>query len=204
MKRLWFRLTLWILFAASLLGLLLAAPIRASVHAQAVATGTDTPGGPQPFITVNVVGEPAINVRTGPNTADYPIIGQLPIGATAPALAKSPQSTWIQISYPSGPGGVGWVYAANVSLSAGFLPMVEPPPTATPLATQTIDPTFAAAFIVQPTSTRLPTFTPSVPLVIPTFSTADSQSGGFPMGMVIVASALVGALVFSISLFGRR
>ncbi len=204
MKRFWFRLTLWIFVAASLLGFVLAASVRASIHAQAVATSTDTPGGPQPFITVNVVGEPAINVRTGPNTADYPVIGQLPVGATAPALGKSPSSTWIQISYASGPGGVGWVYAANVSLSPGFLPIIEPPPTATPLVTQTIDPTLAAAFIIQPTTTRLPTFTPSAPLVIPTFSKAVSHSGGFPIGMVIVAFALAGALVLSISFFGRR
>ena len=204
MKRFWFRLTLWIFIAASFLGLWLAAPTRALVYAQTAVTATDTPGGPQPFITVNVVGEPAVNIRSGPNTADYPIIGQLPVGATAPALAKSPSSTWIQISFPSGPGGIGWVYAANVALSPGFLPIIEPPPTATPIATQTIDPTMAAAFIVQPTSTRLPTFTPSAPLVVPTFSNTVSRSSGFPMGMVIVASALVGALVFLVSLFGRR
>jgi len=204
MKRFWFRLTLWIFVAASLLGLLLAAPIRASVYAQAVTTGTDTPGGPTPFITVLDVGEPAINVRSGPSTVYYPIIGQLSIGTTAPALGKSPSFTWIQISYASGPGGIGWVYAANVTLSPGFLPILEPPPTATPLVTQTIDPTLAAAFITQPTTTRLPTFTPSAPLVIPTFSKPASRPGGFPMGMVIVASTLVGALVLLISFFGRR
>ena len=204
MKRFWFRFTLWIFIAASFLGLLLAAPTRSLIYAQAAATATDTPGGPQPFITVNVVGEPAINVRTGPNTADYPIIGQLPVGATAPALAKSPSSTWIQISFPSGPGGVGWIYAANVALSPGFLPVTEPPPTATPIATQTVDPTLAAAFIVQPTSTRLPTFTPSAPLVVPTFSNPVSHPSGFPVGIIIVASALIGALVFSLSLFSRR
>lgn len=204
MKRFWFRLILWIFIAASLLGLLLAAPIRASVYAQTVSTGTDTPGGPAPFITVLDVGEPAINVRSGPSTVYYPIIGQLSIGTTAPALGKSPSFTWIQISYPSGPGGIGWIYAANVSLSPGFLPIMEPPPTATPLVTQTIDPTLAAAFIVQPTATRLPTFTPSAPLVIPTFSSIVSQPGGLPMGMVIAASALIGALVLLISFFGRR
>ncbi len=204
MKRFWFRLTLWMFVAASFLGLLLAAPIRNLVYAQAAATGTDTPGGPQPFITVNVVGEPAVNIRSGPNTADYPIIGQLPVGATAPALGVSPSSTWILISFPSGPGGVGWVYAANVALSPGYLPIMEPPPTATPITTQTIDPTLAAAFIAQPTSTRLPTFTPSAPLVIPTFAETAAQSGGFPMGILIVVSSLVGALVLLISFFGRR
>lgn len=204
MKRFWFRLTLGTFVTASLLGLLLATPTRDSAYAQAVATSTDTPGGPKPFITVLDVGEPAINIRTGPSTVYYPIIGQLSIGATAPALAKSPSSVWIQISYPSGPGGVGWVYAANVSLSPGYLPIVEPPPTATPVATETIDPTLAAAFVVQPTSTRLPTFTPSAPLVIPTFAKEDSQMGGFPMGMVIVASVVIGALVLLVSIFIRR
>lgn len=202
MKNFGFQLVLWIFVAASILGLALAAPARASVYAQAVST--DTPGGPAPFITVLDVGEPAINVRTGPSTVYYPIIGLLPIGATATALGTSPSQVWIQISYAAGPGGVGWVYAANVTLSPGFLPIVEPPPTATPLVTPTIDPTLAAEFSIAPTTTRMPTFTPSAPLVVPTFSNTASPSKGFPMGIVIIVSALLGALVFGVSLVGRR
>jgi len=203
MKRFWFQFSIWICTAASLLGLVLAASFRTSVSAQAAATDTPTPGGPTPYITQTYT-EP-INVRTGPSTVYYPIIGQLPVGATAPALGVSPSRAWIQISYPPGPGGVGWIYAANVTLSPGFLPVVEPPPTSTPLATDTIDPTFAAQYSIQPTSTRLPTFTPPAPLVIPTFteSTAPAASGS-PMGVVIIAVALIGTLVLVASLFVRR
>ena len=202
MKRYRFQFALWICVAASLLGLWLVRPANSSVHAQAAATDTPTPGGPSPFITQTY--SEAINVRTGPSTVYYPIIGQLAIGATAPALGVSPSHEWIKISYPSGPGGVGWIYAANVTLSPGFLPVVEPPPTATPLATATIDPTLAAAFNIQPTETRLPTFTPPPPLVVPTFSDSTVSSAGFPMGMTIIAVAMIGALVLVVSFFGRH
>lgn len=209
MKRFWFRFSIWIWFAASLSGLVLAASFRASVSAQAAATpqntvqaDTPTPGGPTPFIT-NTYND-NVNVRTGPSTVYYPIIGQIPIGATAPALGVSPSRTWIQIAYPAGPGGVGWVYAPNVTLSPGYLPVLEPPPTPTPLATETIDPTFAAQFNIQPTGTRLPTFTPPAPLVVPTFSESATRSSGSPMGIVIIAIALTGTLVLAASLFIRR
>src|SRR5574341_2094597 len=190
MRSSWFQLPLWIWITASLLGLMLAAPLRSSVLAQAASTETPTLGGSHPYITQTYI-EP-INVRTGPNSAYYPSIGKLPVGATAPALGVSPGHDWIQIAYPEGPGGVGWVYAPNVTLSPGFLPVVEPPPTATPLATATIDLTLAATFNVQPTATRLPTFTPPAQLVIPTFpSGSPRSSGGFPMGLAIIVVGLV-------------
>ena len=200
MKRFWFQFSFWICVAASLFGLLLAAPSRSFVYAQAAATSTL--GGPSPFITVTYI-EP-INVRSGPSTVFYPIIGQLAVGASAPALGADPSHTWIEISYPSAPGGVGWVYAANVTLT-GSLQIVEPPPTETPLATATIDPTMAAAFNIQPTPTRLPTFTPPAStLAVPTFSNKDAHTSGFPMAMAIIVVAISGALAFVVSLFVRR
>jgi hypothetical protein len=199
-----FRLSIWMYVPASLLGILLVCSSRGSVSAQAVATDTPTPGGPAPFITQTYT-DP-INVRTGPSTVYYPVIGQLPVGATAAAVGVSPSRTWIEINYAGGPGGVGWVYAANVTLSPGFLPVVEPPPTATPLATSTVDPTLAAAFHILPTETRLPTFTPPAPLVVPTFATepAGLSSDGFPMGMTILLIALIGGVVLAVSFIGRR
>jgi uncharacterized protein YraI len=201
MKRFWFQFSVWISVGASLVGFLMAAPSRTPVHAQAVTT--NVVGGPSPFITVTYI-EP-INVRSGPSTVFYPIIGQLAVGATAPALGTDPSHTWIEISYPSVPGGIGWIYATNVTLT-GTLQIVEPPPTATPLATATIDPTLAAAFNIQPTTTRLPTFTPPAStLAVPTFSNrAASGSSGFPMAMVIFVVAICGVLVFVVSLFVRR
>jgi len=215
MNRFWFQFTFRLLLTAVVLGpfgllynfgkprgiSLLPAQVRPSVNAQGAATETPSVNGASPYITQTYT--EAINVRTGPSTVDYPTIGQLPIGATAPALATSPHHEWIEISFPGGPGGVGWVYAANVTLT-GTLQVVEPPPTETPPATATIDPTLAAAFNIQPTETRLPTFTPAPPLVIPTYPDLIQPPTGFPIGGAILAIALVGGLVLAVSFFGRR
>src|ERR1700690_1185408 len=187
-----FHFYLWTCCITGFLGLFLIRPGQTYVYAQTPVTGTATPGGPTPFITNVFEGEPAINVRTGPSTIIYPDpCGSLPYGATAPALGSSPGPEWILIAYSACPNGVGWIYAPNVDLSPGYLPIVEPPPTATPLTTATIDPTLAAAFNIQPTVTRLPTFTPAPPLVIPTFAD-QSASAGFPLGGTIFAIAVLG------------
>lgn len=141
-----------------------------------------------------------INVRSGPSTVFYPIIGQLFPGDIVPALGISPGREWIEISYPSGVGGVGWVYASFVSLSGGELRILEPPPTPTPLITATIDPTLAAAFNIQPTQTRIPTFTPPPPLDVPQFTEiSTSNSSGAAFGIFIIMLIIIGGagLVFS-------
>ena len=115
MNQYWFRLSLWAVILASLLGLALMIPAAASVRAQVPAT--PTLGGSQPFITNTYTTEPFINVRAGPSSVYYGSpIGQLAIGATVRALAITPGHDWIEISFPSGPNGVGWVYAPNVTL----------------------------------------------------------------------------------------
>jgi len=187
--------------AASILGLGVALRMTGSARAQSIATDTPQPDAGSAYIT-QTYSEP-INVRTGPSTVDYPVIGRLPIGATAPAIAASPSREWIEISYPTGPNGTGWIYAANVTLT-GSLQIVEPPPTAQPLETATIDPTLAAQFIVTPTETRLPTFTPPPPLDIPVFPDPEASPVHFPMGLTIAVIALVGAAVLGVSFFGRR
>lgn len=190
-------------FAASflVLGLLHAWLANSPARAQSIETATPSTGASDAYITQTYT--EAVNVRTGPSTVNYPVIGQLPVGATAPALGASPSREWIEIGYPAGPGGVGWVYAANVTLT-GSVQVVEPPPTATPLATATIDPTLAAAFQVAPTETRLPTFTPPPPLSVPTFSSGARPSTGIPAGFTIIAVMLVGGFVLAVSFLGRR
>jgi hypothetical protein len=196
----------WVLLGVVLLLVTLNVPAPQKVAAQqptgSVPTVTGTPIGP--YITVANT-EPQINVRSGPSSYKYPPIGVLLNGQTAPALGRSPGGDWIQIRYEGVPGNVGWIYAplANLSPNAN-LPIVEPPPTPTPVTTPTIDPTLQAAFIPQFTPTRLPTFTPSGPLVIPTYVAAQSQSGGVPMGLVIVLLALVGGLGALISFLRGR
>ena len=145
------------------------------------------------YITVN--GDQAqVNVRSGPNSYQYGKIGILLTYESAPAIGYSIGGDWIQISCPGAPGGTGWVYSANVTLTAQTeLPVIEIPATSTPLITPTVDPALAAEFpSVQPTSTRLPTFTPVVPGTPPTFfdvpvsQVSIDIQGGLILGVVIV------------------
>jgi hypothetical protein len=168
-----------------------------------IPTVTGTPSGP--IITVTSE-EGFARVRSGPNTYSYPEIGILLTGDTAPALGRSPAGEWIMIAYPGVPGGVGWVYAPLVSITPGFVPIIEPPPTPTPQTTPTIDPTIAAAFIIPATATRLPTFTPPSPLVIPTYVAQGpvTREGGVPMGLIIVGLGLVGVFGALVSFLRGR
>jgi hypothetical protein len=173
---------LWVLPALS--------PVAAQQPTGKVPTVTGTPTGQ--FITVN--NPDGANVRSGPSSFDYPAIGFLVQGETAPALGRSPAHEWIEISYVPAPGGVGWVYAPLVLLSPGDLPILEPPPTNPPQTTPTINPTLAAAFHVQTTVTRLPTFTAPPPLATLSFGNSSTTSPKVPFGFVILALALIGVL----------
>jgi hypothetical protein len=165
-----------------------------------VPTVTGTPSGPM----ISVTSPDGAFVRAGPSSFDYIAFGWLVPGETAPALGKSPAGEWIQIIYLGAPDGVGWVYAPLVSLSPGFLTIVEPPPTATPRTTPTINPTFAAAFQVQTTPTRLPTFTPPPPLATLNFESVTGSGLRIPMGFVILGLALIGILGAVISFLRGR
>ena len=157
-----------------------------------VPTVTGTPEGP--FIKVDPFND-FIFVYAGPSTFDYPKIGILLKNETAPALGRArDRLDWIQIYYPGVPGSTGWVYGLNVGLSPGaFLPILEVPPTPTPISTPTINPTLEAAFIGQQTPTRLPTFTPPPPFELPSFNEPETnQTARIPAGL----------LIFSLGLFG--
>ena len=154
------------------------------------------------FITVTYT-EP-MNVRSGPGTS-YDILGQISPGDILPALGISPGREWIQVAYPLGPGGVGWVYASYVSVSGGELRIVEPPPTQTPLVTSTFDPTLVAAFNIQPTQTRMPTFTPPPPLTIPQFTeTEPVNAPKIPSGIFVVTLGILGLVGLLISFILRK
>lgn len=172
-------------------------PVLANVEAQiptgSVPTVTSTASGP--IVTVRLdIDQPNINVRSGPGTSDYDIIGLLLLGQKAVAKGRSIGGDWIMIEYPGVKGGIGWVHSSLVDITPGELPVVEPPPTSTPLVTVTIDPTMAAQFVVTLAPTRLPTFTPPPQLVIPTFITEGSgiATTGIPMGLVIISLAVIG------------
>lgn len=177
--------------------------VLAQIPTGTVPTVTGTPTGP--IVTVKSgIGEPSVNVRSGPNVL-YDAVGVLLVGQDAVAKGRSPGGDWILINYPGAPNGVGWVFGANINITPGTLPIVEPPPTSTPAVTQTIDPTLAAQFIETAAPTRLPTFTPAAPLNIPTYAPAASNSSGpFPMGLVIVILLTIGVLLGIFSFVQRR
>jgi uncharacterized protein YraI len=186
MKQFWFK-TLWGIVLITGLG------VGAFLSPQQAVAYQDapTPSG----VTVTVTYTDPINIRSGPSTIQYPIVGQLNPGDVVPALGVSPKREWILVSYS---GGTGWVYASFVSISGGELQIV-----ATPLATSTIDPTLAAAFNIQPTQTRMPTFTPPPPLEIPEFTdNAGSRFGA--AGLFIVGLGLIGAIGLLVSFFMRK
>jgi len=192
MKQFWFKTLLGVWMIASL-G---AGVIRSTKQAEAYQD-SPTPTG----IFVTVTYSDPINVRSGPSTVLYPIVAQLNPGQVVPALGVSPGREWIQISYP---GGTGWVYASFVSISGGELRIVEPPPTPTPLATSTIDPTLAAAFNTQPTQTRMPTFTPPPPLEVPQFTDENQGDPLGASGIFILGLGLIGGIGLIVSFILRK
>jgi hypothetical protein len=170
----------------------------------AIATVTGTPQGA--IVTVIRTGDQdQVNVRSGPGTIGYDVIGVLVVTQSAPALGRTPGGDWIQIVYPGVPGGVAWVYAPLVDL-IGTVPIVEPPPTPTPRVTPTIDPTLAAQFLIDIQPTRLPTYTPPPPISIPTFEPVNAlgSNSRLPMGLVIVGLTVLGFFGMLISVLRGR
>jgi hypothetical protein len=157
------------------------------------------------FITV-ITEEPQINVRMGPSSSIYPIVGTLLTGTTAPAFGRSQGGDWIQIEFPGAPNNKGWVYSPLVQVSPGTLLIVEPPPTPVPPATATIDPTLAAQFTIIPTNTRPPTFTPPPALALTVYTEIPStqSKNSVPVAAVIIALAILGVIGFMLSVFIRR
>lgn len=175
----------------------------AQIPTVAIATVTGTPVGAMATVLDSEQG--FINVRAGPSSVYYDIVGVLTEGAQIPALGRSPGGEWIQIAYPGVPGGVAWIWKDLVSVE-GSLPVVDPPPTPTPRVTATIDPTLAAQFLAPVPPTRMPTFTEPAPISMPTFSVNApiTSSGRVPMGLVIIGMAVIGLFGTLISFLRGR
>lgn len=172
--------------------------VNAQIPTVAIPTVTGSPLGTVATVRRDI-DQDSVNVRAGPS-AKYDIIGVLIVGQTVPAQGRTPGGDWVQIFYPGVPGSSGWVYSPLISLN-GSIPIVEPPPTPTPRTTPTVDPTLAAQFILELPPTRLPTFTPPPPIIMPTFENAVPQTvpGGIPMGIVIIGMAVLGIFGILIS-----
>ena len=191
MKQFWFKVLVGIVLLTVLGAGVFLSPRQAEAYQDA-----STPTG----IFVTVTYSDPINVRSGPSTVLYPIVATLNPGDVVPALGISPGREWIQITYSN---GTGWVYASFVAISGGELQIIEPPPTPTPLVTSTIDPTLAAAFNVQPTQTRMPTFTPPTPLEIPQFTDSTGPTLG-SSGILIIILGVLGGLGLLASFLWRK
>jgi len=170
----------------------------------AIPTVTGTPKGVTATVLLNQ--EESINVRSGPGVF-FDKVGVLLPGQEASVKGRSAGGDWVMIDYPGGPNNIGWIYAPVVQISPGELPIIEPPSTPTPLLTQTINPTLAAQFISTPNPTRLPTYTPADPLIIPTYqdiSRTSAFGGGMPMGLVILIIGGLGGLLAIFSVIKNR
>jgi hypothetical protein len=199
MKQIWHKSALWMLIMSALAAGFQYASPRTVVLAQ-----EQTPGSSDVFITVTYTEQ--INVRNGPSTVLYDIIGNMQPGEIAQALGVSPGRAWVQIVFPAGPGGIAWVHTSLISISSGSLKIVEPPPTAVPLTTPTVDPTLAAAYAFEPTATRMPTFTPPPPLEIPQFTEVpvENSDDKVPLGAFVIGSGILGIIGYLFSLLRRR
>lgn len=203
MKNIWIQsFLLVVLIPLYLIGTIFASSTTVVLAQQLTAT---LPASTDMFITV-ITDEPQINVRMGPSSTIYPIVGVLLTGSVAPALGRSQGGDWIQIEFAGAPNGKGWVYSPLVQVSPpGTLQVVESPPTPVPPPTATIDPTLAAQFNIMPTNTRLPTFTPP-PSLTPlsyTQSPAITTQTSVPMGSVIIAFVILGLIALPLSFIRR-
>lgn len=78
-----------------------------------------------------------VNVRTGPGT-NYEILGMLEPETAVALTGKNVTATWLQIAYPSGPQGRGWIMAAYLQTAdVSTLPVLDP--SGAPVAASTAE-----------------------------------------------------------------
>jgi hypothetical protein len=199
--------TLWVSLMSGLLAIIGITGAQASRLVQ-IPTGSvpTVTGSPSSAIAIVLNNEQGFaNVRSGPGTLGYEIIGVLVEGQQAPALGRTIVGDWILISYPAVEGGVAWVWKDLVEVR-GDVPVIEAPATSTPRVTPTIDPTLAAQYLVDIPRTRLPTFTAPPPVSVPTFlpDSPQSVSGRIPIGFLIIGLAVLGLFGILISFLRGR
>jgi hypothetical protein len=179
------------------------AMIEAQIPTGSIATVTGTQVGALATVLQNEQG--FANLRAGPNTLGYEVVGVLLVGQQVPALGRSPGGSWIMVAYPGAPGGAAWVFSDLVEVK-GSLAIVQPPPTVTPQITPTLDPTLVAQFDVDVQPTRLPTYTAPPPMVLPTLGSDGPQtlSGRIPVALLIIGLGVLGIFGLLISFLRNR
>lgn len=66
---------------------------------------------------VSVMGEPTINVRSGPNVL-FDSLGTLRNGETVAIISESSGGSWLQITFPAGSQSIGWVFKRYIAVNA--------------------------------------------------------------------------------------
>lgn len=164
MRKIWIarRISILVLALAVMAGLPWQTRTSAAPLPQTAATPRPTvyPAG-----TAGTVLAARLNVRAGPSASQRQV-GVLPRGERIEVLRR--QGPWLQIDFPQGPGGKGWVSASYVAVDG------EPTPAAPAASTPTPRQAGAAQRVTAPRT---------VSYSEPTFSwewTGLNQMGGAP------------------------
>jgi uncharacterized protein YgiM (DUF1202 family) len=107
-------------------------PLPTETPTELPPTETPTPEVLKPVVTAS---EGDVNIRNGPST-DYEIVGTLSTGESLEIVGRNADSSWWQVSTPS---GLAWVAASVVTASNvdDSIPVVEaPPPPVQPMPTE--------------------------------------------------------------------
>jgi uncharacterized protein YraI len=109
-----------------------AATAAAAATTPITATASLTPTQASNLLTI----AQGANVRTGPGV-NYPVVGGLKVGDTAPVVGRDASSSWYEISYKGGFAGQGWISAVTATYNGdkNQLPVVAAPPPPAPTAT---------------------------------------------------------------------
>jgi uncharacterized protein YraI len=139
-----------------------------------VATGIDVPleSTPTPSGPVGRVIQ-RLNIRSGPGTT-YDTLGMLEPGVVVSLTGKNLTASWFQITFPSGPGGHGWVTSQYIQTDSttelavldNFGMVVTPGGAGTP-----------SGPVIQPTSTVGPAFADGDSSAHPAIQVTFSGSG---------------------------
>lgn len=158
----------------------------------ATPTSTPTPGTP----TATVSTQPALttltdlNVRSGPDTTAYEVIGLLPSGTTVEIIGRDEARQWWQVRFDPAPNDIGWVASdPNFSRAVNVenIPVADAPPTPTGTPTNTPTPT-STTTPIPPTETATSTSVPPTltPTATPTLTPTPSTSVQFTISPTVI------------------
>src|SRR5688572_23665285 len=106
------------------------------------------------------------NVRVGPG-AGYSIIGSIEAGSVVTVTGHIHENAWVQIEYPSGLDGRGWIATDLIHMNTEFAGLPFYNLMGTPVSKEEAEAGIEAAFNTEPTqdpnATAAPTSTPEPP-----------------------------------------